>query len=150
MNGMFMQGPAVPVHPENVQSSVYWKTAVDVVSTTDDFAGLNTANTHLQATPSSDTSSIMVAGVANKKIVVNEIAVNQTGSTTGYVGTLAQEGETADIIQFACGQYGQATFDSVFELEAGKGLVLYRAQGATNSATADANIVNVYYTYVDA
>jgi len=147
-NGFDLQGPALPVSPEAVSDSTFWSTATDVVSTASDFAGLDTSKTHLQATPATATSSIMVPAKADHKIVVNEISVTQTGGNTGYIGTIAQTGETADIIQFACGQYGQARFDSMFELETNTGLVLYRAQGESGGVTADANCVTVWYTYV--
>ena len=144
-----MQGPAVPMSPEMVQAGTYWSTVVNSVSTASDFAGLDTSENHLQATPAAGTSSILVEGVPGKKIVVNEVSVTQTGGTTGYVGTLAQEGETSDIIQFAAGQYGQARFEATFELETDKSLILYRAQGETGGVTNDVNIVTVFYTYVD-
>ena len=151
MNGMMMEGPALPVTPGKVEDVTYWQTATNVASVAADFAGLNTANAHLcDSTPDSDTSSLMVAAKANSKIVVSEVSVTQTGGTTGYVGTLCQAGETADIIQFACGQYGQARFNSMFELEENKGLVLCRAQGEDDGATNDANCVTVWYTYVPA
>jgi hypothetical protein len=140
----------MPVAPALVRDGVYWSTKTDVASVVGQFAGMTTSNTHLQTTPALNTSSIMVPAVAGKKIIVNEISVTQTGGAIGYVGTVAQEGETADIVQFACGQYGQARFNSMFELEVNKGLVLYRAQGETNGgATADANCVTVWYAYVD-
>ena len=147
-NGMMMQGPAVPLSPEMVQAGTYWSTATDGAAVASQFAGLNASNDHLQATPTATTSAIIVSGTPGYKIVVNEISITQTGGTTGYVGTLAQEDETTDILQFAAGQYGQARFETLFELDADKDLILYRAQGETGGVTNDVNLVTVFYTYV--
>ena len=145
-----MQGAALPVSPEKVHAATYWSTAVDAVSTASDFAGMDTANAHLQDTADPGvTDRVLVEGLPGKKIVVNEVSITQTGGATGYVGTLAQEGETSDIIQFAAGQYGQARFEANFELETDKDLILYRAKGETGGATVDVNIVTVFYTYID-
>ena len=147
-NGMMMQGPAIPQSPEMVKAGTYWQTATDVASIAAQFADLNAGNAHLQDTPTVNTSAILVEGKAGYKIVVNEISVTQTGGTSGYVGTLAQEGETSDIIQFAAGQYGQARFEAMFELETDKDLVLYRAQGEDGGVTVDVNLVTVFYAYI--
>ena len=147
-NGMMMQGPAVPQSPEVVQGGTYWSTATDIASVGSQFADLNTSNDHLQNTPTTGTSAILVSGTPGYKIVVNEISVTQTGGAVGYVGTLAQEDETTDIIQFAAGQYGQARFEALFELDTDKDLILYRAQGEDDGVLSSANIVTVFYTYV--
>ena len=157
MNGMMQQGPAGNDNPERIRAATFWRTAHDTVSDTSSFAGMDTNAAHLQSVGGTApfggvvagvTDSIMVPALADHKIVVQEISVTQTGGTTGYVGTLAQDGEESDIIQFTAGQYGQARFGAIFELEVNKGLKLYRAQGEGAGPTSDVNIVSVYYDYV--
>tara|TARA_R110000824_G_scaffold70127_1_gene180252 strand:+ start:5067 stop:5540 length:474 start_codon:yes stop_codon:yes gene_type:complete len=152
MNGMMMQGPSMPRRPGEVIANTFWGSVSDAVSVTADFAGMDTGADHLQLAAGvvgGTTDRMLLPGRPNHKIVVNEVSVSQAGGAPGYVGTLAQEGETSDIIQFVAGQYGQARFEAIFELEVGKGLMLYRAQGIAGTVNDDVNVVTVFYSYVE-
>lgn len=151
MNGMMMQGPSMPRRPVEVIENTFWGSVSDAVSVTADFAGMDTDADHLQLAAgvvTGTTDRLLLPGRPGYKIVVNEVSVSQTGGTPGYVGTLAQDGETSDIIQFVAGQYGQARFEAIFELEVNTGLRLYRAQGISGTINDDINVVTVFYSYV--
>lgn len=138
-----------PPYPEQIQNAIPL-TITDVQYEADKFAGLDSSKAHLQGTASADTSTILVPGVAGKKIVVYEVAAMTTGGATDFTGSLGEEGNASDKVQFTGTQYGQVRYTQPFELGAGLGLVLYRAAGNVGDAASDANITTVSYLIFDA
>ena len=133
-----------PPYPEQIRNAIPL-TVTEVTFDTSSFAGLDSDGAHLLDTSTVNTSAILVAGVADKKIVVYEVAAMTTGGATDFTGTLAEEDAADDKIQFTGTQYGQVRYTQPFELAAGKGLVLYRAAGNFGDANTDANIITVSY-----
>jgi len=143
---------ANPPAPVQIRSAIPL-TVTDVAYAAAAFAGLDSAANHLQVAGSvvaGTTDKVLVAGAANKKIVVYEVAAMTTGGATDFTGTLAEEGATTDLLQFTGTQYGQVRYTQPFELGVNKDLILYRAAGNTGSNTSDANIVTVSYNIFDA
>jgi len=112
------------------------------------FAGLNTGNNHLQATPTADTSTVIAAGVSGMCIVIYEIGAMTTGGNSDMTGTLAEGDATDDLFRYTGTKYGMCRHTTYIKLAPGKGLIHYRADGNTGSATSDANILCVSYAYL--
>lgn len=118
------------------------------------FAGLNVANAHLQATPTADTSSIVVTPGANEKVIITGVVATSTvtAAATPTIGTLAEEGSTTDLVIYQASGYSQF-YASNLNLPLGKGkkLIHYRVQGDTGgSVTTDLNSVTITYKVVPA
>ena len=62
------------------------------------FAGLNVANSHLQATPTANTSSIVVTPGANEKVIITGVVATSTQNAVASptIGTFAEEGSDSD------------------------------------------------------
>ena len=141
-----------PPYPEQIRNAIPL-TVTDVAYAAAAFAGLDSAENHLQAAAgivAGTTDKVLVAGQPGKKIYVYEVACMTTGGATDFTGSLAEEGATGDLIQFTGTQYGQVRYTQPFALAEDKDLILFRAAGNGGSKDSDANIVTVSYNIFNA
>ena len=148
MNGMFMQGPA-GINRERLQSE-FASTVTESAYQAAAFAGLNAGNTHLQASPDTNTSSVIIAALADHKLVIWEIAAMTTGGAGDFTGTFAASGSDDDLFVYTGTQYSEARWQTKIVLPENTALIHYRCAGNTGSATSDLNTVTVAYTYIPA
>ena len=102
----------------------------------------------MQASPGDSTDTTIAAGVAGFSIEVISADAMTTGGAGDSTGCLAEEDSASDFWKYTATQYSQCRYTSRYLLTEGKGLVHYRCEGNTGSATTDANILNVIYSYV--
>ena len=143
-----MEGPA-GISPEKVLGSQFATMYTEVAYQAAAFAGLDATANHLQASPDANTSSVVVAGVEGKRVLVLEVAAMTTGGNLDYTGTLGEEGSDDDLFVYTGTQYSEARLTAKILLGENKDLIHYRVAGNVGSSTSDANIINVAYTMVD-
>jgi hypothetical protein len=114
------------------------------------FAGLDVTQTHLQASPTAATSSLIIQPGANQRVVITSVncCTTQDSAGTPYIGTLAASGEASDLVVYQSSAYNQFSMKCNLKLPVGKALMHFRVQGDTGNATTDANVLTVAYKIV--
>ena len=119
---------------------------------TDFFAGLDTAEDHLQDTPTVKTFDVVVANDdASKRITVHEVTVACTPSNTAvtpFIGTLAEEDATDDLLVFCPNRLWTFKYSTPFRLAPAKDLIHYHVQAA-GTGTNTSNSLQILYTVDD-
>jgi hypothetical protein len=126
-------------------NSVYTENASNAAS----FAGYTAGNTHLQTTPTADTSSVVVSATANQRVVITGLVAhsNQNNVALGTLGTFAAEGSDDDLLIYQSSGYGNFYASNLnIPLPKGKDLIHYRVRGVTGGL----NSVSVTYKVVPA
>lgn len=114
------------------------------------FAGYTAGNTHLQTTPTANTSSVVVSATDNQRVIITGLVAvtNEAGVATGFLGTLAAEGSDDDLLIYQANGYGQFYATNLnIPLPKGKDLINYRVRGKT---TDGFNSVTITYKVVPA
>ena len=118
----------------------------------DSFAGFDAANPHMSASPTGSTQDTIIANAdTSKRIVVWETTVCTTPTNTAtkaFVGTLAEEDSSDDIIVFIPNRLWSFKYESPYRLSPGKSLIHHHVQA--NTGTASLNSIQVLYTIEDA
>ena len=120
---------------------------------TDFFAGIDTAEDHLQDSPSSKTFDIMVTNEdTTKSIVLHEVHVactpNGTG-TTPFIGTLAESNSSNDLLVFCPNRLWTYKYSSPIKLTRGTNLIHYHVQAA-DTGTGSLNTIQILYSIENA
>ena len=118
----------------------------------DSFAGYRATEEHYQGTPTGSTVDTLVTNSdSTKSIVVWETTVVTTptnSATTPFIGTIAEEDSSEDILVFIPNRLWAYKYSSPFKLSAGKDLLHYHIQA--NTGKASLNSIQVLYTIEDA
>ena len=121
------------------------------------FPTLDASNDHLQLTTDANSSYVMVANDdATKCIVIDsfEASWHDAAATTqpkALFGTLAQEGETDDLVVWMCSHIsGNFTTSSPIKLAPAKDLIHYNIKGPGQGGTTQPCFLKLSYHLVDA
>lgn len=118
----------------------------------DSFAGFDAAAAHMSASPTGSTKDTLVTNAdTSKSIVVWETTVCTTPINTAtkpFVGTLAEEDSSEDLLIFIPNRLWSFKYESPFRLSPGKSLIHHHVQA--NTGTASLNSIQLLYTIEDA
>ena len=117
-------------------------------TSTDSYAGFNSANDHLSEAPTAATKRLLISNDdITKQIVVWETMVATTPtntSTSPFVGTISEDDSTEDLLVFIPNRLWTFNYSSPYKVSAGKDLVCHLVQA--NTGTASLNTVQLLYT----
>jgi hypothetical protein len=124
------------------------KVVVRSFTSADSFAGMDSSKIHMAATPTASTQSVLIANDdITKQIVVWETMAATTPTNTAtspFVGTIAEEGSTEDLLVFIPNRLWNFLYSSPYRVSAGKDLVFHQVQA--NTGTASLNTIQLLYT----